>query len=178
MSPSKLTPRQVRWARRWMTLVFIGLMIFIIGVEPDLLGLDRSPVVGFVQVGVWLTGLALLLIGAFATVQVVRNNRPTSLRADIGLRLIATGYVVAATASMADFIGIGAQELPYVSFGPIQVMGLAAGVLISLLGVIFYWPRRKGPRVWPKFLRIPFPKFMRKRTASSETSEKEIASVD
>jgi hypothetical protein len=137
----KLTPRQVRWARRWMTLVIIGLFIFILGAEPDLIGMDRSPVVGFVQIGVWLSGLALLLVSAYAAVRVIRNSRPTSLRADIGVRLIGTGYVVAAAASLADFIGIGAQHMPTVSFGPLQVVGLIVGVLLSLVGLILYFPR-------------------------------------
>ncbi|MEK6588082.1 MAG: hypothetical protein AABY97_04500 [Chloroflexota bacterium] len=142
MSASPLTKKQVRWARRWMTLVLIGLFIFIIGIEPDLIGLDRSPVVGFVQIGVWLTGLAILLLGATLTVRVVRNSRPNSLRSEIGLRLIATGYVFAVAASFADFLGIGSHALPTIYFGPLQVIGLALGVLISLLGVILYWPSR------------------------------------
>ena len=137
-----LTRKQVRRARRWMTVVLLGLFIFIIGVRPSLIGMDRSPVVGFVQIGVWLTGLAILLLGAFATIRVVRNGMETSLRADIGIRLIATGYVIAAVASLADFIGVGAQRMPLIAFGPVQVIGLAIGVLVSLLGVILYWPPR------------------------------------
>jgi hypothetical protein len=123
--------------------VLLGLFIFLIGVRPNLIGMDRSPVVGFVQIGVWLTGLAILLIGAYATVRVVRNGLSTSLRADIGIRLIATGYVIAAVASLADFIGVGAQRMPLIAFGPVQVIGLAIGVFVSLLGVILYWPPRK-----------------------------------
>lgn len=141
-----LTPRQVRRARRWMTIVLLGLFIFVIGVQPDILGLNRSLTVGFVQIGVWLTGLAILLLASYATVRVVRNGKPTSLRADIGTRLLATGYVVAAVASLADFIGVGAQQMPYITFGPVQVIGLVTGVILSLLGVIFYWPRRKTTR--------------------------------
>ena len=131
MPSSQLTKRQVRWARRWMTFVLIGLFIFVIGVEPDLIGMDRSPVIGFVQVGVWMTGLAFVLSGSYAAVRVVRNHRPNSLRADIGMRLIATGYVVAAAASLADFIGIGAHQLPTVHFGPLQVIGLAVGIVLD-----------------------------------------------
>lgn len=176
MSSPQLTPRQVSWARRWMTLVLIGLFVFIIGVEPDLIGMDRSPVVGFVQVGVWLTGLALLLVGAYATVFVVRNGRPNSLRADIGLRLIATGYVLAAAASLADFIGLGAQSMPEVYFGPIQVLGLAVGVILSLLGVLLYWPRRERPREEgrPRVLpHIKLPK-LRRPKKSDETSREDV----
>ena len=137
-----LTHKQVRRARRWMTLVLFGLLFFLIGVQPDLIGMNRSQTVGFVQIGVWLFGLALILLGAYATVRVVRNGKPTSLLADIGLRLIATGYVVAATASLADFIGVGAQHMPNIFFGPVQMIGLVTGVVLSLLGVILYWPRR------------------------------------
>lgn len=137
-----LTPKQVRRARRWMTLVLIGLFLFLIGIQPDLIGMNRSQTVGFVQIGVWLFGLGIILLGAYATVRVVRNGKPTSLLADIGLRLIATGYVVAATASLADFIGVGAQRMPNIYFGPVQMIGLVTGVVLSLLGVILYWPRR------------------------------------
>jgi hypothetical protein len=126
-----------------MTLVLFGLLIFIIGVNPNILGLDRSPVVGFVQIGVWLTGLAVLLIGATLTIRVVRNNHPNSLRSEIGLRLIATGYVFSAAASFADFLGIGTHNLPAISYGPLQVGGLVFGVMVSLLGVVLYWPSRK-----------------------------------
>ena len=73
-----LTPRQVRRARRWMTIVLLGLFIFVIGVQPDILGLNRSLTVGFVQIGVWLTGLAILLLAAYATVRVVRNGKENS----------------------------------------------------------------------------------------------------
>ena len=123
-----------------MTLVLIGLFIFIIGVYPNLIGMDRSPVVGFVQIGVWLLGLGLLLIGATMSVRVIRNGYPNSLKSEVGLRLIATGYVFAVAASFADFLGIGSHTLPGISYGPLQVVGLALAVLISLLGVILYWP--------------------------------------
>ncbi|HSB91414.1 MAG TPA: hypothetical protein VLD63_15465 [Anaerolineales bacterium] len=128
-----------------MTLVLLGLLIFLIGVSPDLIGMDRSPVVGFVQVGVWLAGLALLLLAAYLTIRVVRNGRPHTLLADVGVRLIATGYVVAAAASLADFIGIGSHTLPGLVFGHLQVTGLIVGVLTSLLGVVLFWPRSAAP---------------------------------
>ena len=141
-----LNRRQVSWARRWMTLVLLGLFVFMLGINPGMIGMDYSPVVGFVQIGVWLTGLALLLLGASLTVRVVRNGRQSSLRSEIGLRLIATGYVFGVAASFADFLGIGAHRLPDIYFGPLQVFGLALGVVVSLLGVILYWPSRARRR--------------------------------
>jgi hypothetical protein len=103
--------------------------------------MDRSPVVGFVQVGVWLFGFALMCFGAYATLRIYRNKHPLSLRAEIGERLIATGYVVAAAASLADFIGIGSHEIPELIFGPIQIIGLVVGIVLALLGIFLYWPR-------------------------------------
>jgi hypothetical protein len=142
--PRYLRPAQIRWARRWMTVTFVGLFIFLIGLQPDLIGMDRSPVIGFIQVYVWLVGFAVLLIAAYATVRVVRNGKPNSLRADIGERLIATGYVVLAVASLADFIGVGAQRIPNITFGPVQQTGVYMGLLTCALGVFLYWPRGKA----------------------------------
>jgi len=126
-------------------MVLIGLFIFLIGIYPNLIGMDRSSVVGFVQIGVWLLGLGVLLLGATLAMKVIRNGHPTTLRSEVGLRLIATGYVLAVTASLADFLGIGSHALPGISYGPLQVFGLALGVMVSLLGVILYGPG-KGPQ--------------------------------
>jgi hypothetical protein len=147
--PSSLTPRQITWARRWMTLVVLGLLVFVVGINPDLIGMNRSRVIGFIQMGVWLSGLGVLLLGAVLTVRVVRNGRPMSLRAEVGTRLIATGYVISAAASLADFLAIGSHRLPWVYLGPLQVAGLAGGVLVSLLGVLLYWPRTPRPSTEP-----------------------------
>ena len=146
-----LTRTQTRLARLWMTVMLLGLLIFMVGVQPDLIGMNRSVTVGFVQIGVWLTGLAILLLAAYATVRVVRNGKPTSLRADIGIRLIATGYVVAAVGSLADFIGVGAHRMPVVHFGPFQVIGLILGVMLSMLGVILYMPWNKSTKIGEGF---------------------------
>ena len=149
MPNSQLSRFQAFWVRIWMSAVLVGLFLFVIGINPDVIGMDRSPVVGFVQVGVWLFGLALILFGAYAALRILRNKRPLSLRAEIGERLIATGYVVAAAASLADFLGIGSHKIPELIFGPIQIIGLVVGVVTAFIGIGLYWPRRqpktKGP---------------------------------
>jgi len=42
-----------------MVIAVVGFVIFIMGTSPELFGLDRSPVVGFVQITVFLFGLYL-----------------------------------------------------------------------------------------------------------------------
>jgi hypothetical protein len=133
---------QAFWVRIWMSSVLIGLFLFVIGIDPNIISMDRSPVVGFVQVGVWLFGLAMILFGAYAALRILRNKRSLTLRAEIGERLIATGYVVAAAASLADFIGIGSHKIPELIFGPIQIIGLVVGILTAFIGIGLYWPRR------------------------------------
>jgi hypothetical protein len=147
MPSPKLSRFQAFWVRIWMSSVLVGLFLFVLGINPNLINMDRSPVVGFVQVGVWLFGLALMCFGGYATLRIYRNKHPLSLRAEIGERLIATGYVVAAAASLADFIGIGSHEIPELIFGPLQIIGLIVGVVTALLGIILYWPRFRHEEV-------------------------------
>jgi len=142
VNPSdQLSHRQVRTASALAAMVLVGSLMFVLGVHPAFFGLDRSPVVGFVQMGVWLTGLAVVLLGAYGAARIVRNGRKHSLRSEIGLRLVASGYVLALAASLADFLGIGSHPLPKVYFGPIQVAGLVTGIVMSLTGLILYLPR-------------------------------------
>src|SRR3989304_8972825 len=84
-------PRQVRWVRRLMTVTLLGLLLFLIGLSPDLIGMNRSPAVGFVQVGVWLTGLAVSLLGAYAALRGGGNGRPTTPPTHVRVRLAAPG---------------------------------------------------------------------------------------
>lgn len=152
--PSQLSHRQIRTASALAVVVLVGSLMFLLGIHPAFFGLDRSPVVGFVQMGVWLTGLAVVLLGAYGAARIVRNGRKHSLRSEIGLRLVASGYVLALAASLADFLGIGSHPLPRVYFGPIQVAGLVTGIVMSLTGLILYLPRGRrepaGPAPNPK----------------------------
>ena len=145
MPPVILSRQVIRRFAIWMAIAVVGAGLFLLGINPDIIGMNRSRAVGFVQIGAWLLGLAVVLVGGFGAVRAIRQGRPTSLRADIGLRLIATGYVAAATASLADFIGIGSHFPPQIYFGPLQRLGLVVGIGTSLLGVVLYLPiPRKG----------------------------------
>ena len=44
-------------------ITITGFFIFIVGAKPGWLGWDRSPVVGFVQIAVFLVGLSIICMG-------------------------------------------------------------------------------------------------------------------
>ncbi len=49
--------------RSGLFLTLCGLLVFLVGARPAIFGLDRSPVVGFVQIAVFLVGMAIHLSG-------------------------------------------------------------------------------------------------------------------
>lgn len=136
------------WKRRARTgLVFtlIGLLIFLLGARPSIFGLDRSSVIGFVQISVFLVGLGIICIGGYTALTAVWGDTPTSIAADIGSRLVATGYVISVFAGMADIFGFGSQPLPKLPFfGPWQARGVEAGQLLIAIGFLMLLPIRFG----------------------------------
>jgi hypothetical protein len=130
--------------RLGLLVTFLGLAIFLIGAKPQWFNLDRSPVVGFVQISVFLVGLGIICTGGYICLAALWGNEEKSIAADIGLRLIATGYVVAVFAGMADVFGMGSQPLPGVPhFGPWQALGVVLGEIVILLGLLLLIPYRR-----------------------------------
>lgn len=133
-------PSRVR-IRCGLSLVLLGLLVFLIGARPSLFGLDRSPVVGFVQISVFLVGLAIMCIGGYITVMAFWRNGNRTIPADIGSRLVATGYVVAVFSGMADVFGFGTQLRPRVPFfGPWQAIGVQIGEALIAIGFLLLIP--------------------------------------
>ena len=127
--------------RMGLALVIAGQIIFILGADPGLFGLDRSPVPGFIQIAVLLVGLALICMGGFITLNALWNGRQKTIAADVGLRLVATGYVIAVAAGMADVFGFGTHILPAIPyFGPWQAVGVMIGEVIIAIGFIVMIP--------------------------------------
>ena len=127
--------------RMGLILTIIGLLIYILGVDPGLFGLDRSPVMGFVQISVFLVGLAMICLGGFITLNSLWNDREKTIAADIGYRLVSTGYVIAVVTGMADVFGIGSQTFPKIPhFGIWQVVGVILGVMTIAIGFILMIP--------------------------------------
>jgi hypothetical protein len=127
--------------RLGLIIVIIGFLVFLLGAEPSMFNMDRSPVVGFVQIAVFLVGLAMVCVGGYISLNGLWNGEPKTIAADIGLRLVSTGYVIAAISGMADIFGFGSQtfpELPY--FGPWQARGVMVGEIVIAIGFLLLIP--------------------------------------
>jgi len=127
--------------RTGLFVTLSGLFVFIVGAKPDWLGWDRSPVVGFVQIAVFLVGLAIICLGGYIGLLALWGNNQRSIAADIGLRLVSTGYVISVFAGMADVFGMGTHPLPNVPyFGPVQATGVVIGEIFIAVGFLLMIP--------------------------------------
>ena len=127
--------------RTGFLLTLFGLFVFMVGAKPAWFGWDRSPVVGFVQIVVFLLGLGLICLGGYVGLLALWRGRERSIAADIGLRLVSTGYIISVFAGMADIFGMGSHSLPQVPyFGPLQATGVLIGEIIIALGFLLMVP--------------------------------------
>ena len=131
--------------RMGLFITVAGFFIFIVGAKPDWLGWDRSPVVGFVQIAVFLVGLAIICIGGYIGLLALWGGNQRSIAADIGLRLVSTGYVISVFAGMADIFGMGTHPLPNVPyFGRIQAIGVVLGEIVIGVGFLLLIPYKQS----------------------------------
>lgn len=139
-----------RTSRRMQTglgITLLGLSMFIVGARPGWFGWDFSPVVGFVQIAVFLIGLAVICIGGYLSLACLWNHHGMTIAADIGLRMVCTGYVIAVFCGMADVFGFGSHPLPGVPyFGPLQALGVEVGQFFIGLGFILVIPYHRRPK--------------------------------
>ena len=121
--------------------VSLGMLIFAIGAKPNWFGWERTPIVGFIQIIVFLVGLALICIGGFVGLSALWGREQRSIIADIGLRLVATGYVISVFAGLADVFGMGTQAVPKTPyFGPWQAGGVLMGQFVIAIGFLMVIP--------------------------------------
>jgi hypothetical protein len=124
-----------------LVLTFIGFGMFLLGARPGMFGLDRSPVIGFVQIAVFLVGLGLMCIGGYLSLMAFWKDSTRSIAADFGLRFVSTGYVVAVFTGMADVFGFGSHPLPGVPyFGEWQAAGVVIGEMVIAIGFLLMMP--------------------------------------
>lgn len=138
----------IRRIRFGLFVTLLGLFVFLVGARPALFGWDRSSVVGFVQIAVFLVGLALISLGGYISLMTFWKNGSRTIAADIGIRFVSTGYVIAVFSGMADVFGMGTQKLGEVPFfGNLQSLGVQTGESIIAIGFL---------------LLIPFGRFLKK----------------
>jgi len=137
-------PYSRRRVRLGLVLTLIGFVVFLIGAQPSFFGLDRSPVVGFVQIAVFLVGLGVMCLGGYLSLMALWKDQQPTIAADIGLRMVATGYLIAVFAGMADVFGVGSHPLPGVPFfGEWQARGVQLGQAVIVIGFLLLIPYRR-----------------------------------
>jgi hypothetical protein len=131
-----------RWRiRSGLLTTLFGLIIFLGGARPAIFGLDRSPVVGFVQIAVLLVGLAIICLGGYVCLMAYWRNGNRTIPAEIGQRLVTTGYLIAVFSGMADVFGFGTQMWPKIPFfGPWQATGVQIGEAVIAIGFLLLIP--------------------------------------
>ena len=135
-----VTPR----LRMSVIITLVGLFIFAVGAKPDLFGWDRSPIVGFVQIIVFLIGLAFICLGGYIGLHSLWWGLERTIISDIGSRLVSTGYVFSVFSGLADIFGMGSHSFPQIPyFGPWQATGVLIGQGIIALGFLLMIPFRQ-----------------------------------
>jgi hypothetical protein len=152
-TPVETTPRTENAAlpriRVSVSITIIGLILFIIGAKPQLFGWDRASVVGFVQIAIFIIGLAFICLGGYMGLITLWWGYERTIVSEIGARLVGTGYIIAVFAGMADIFGMGSQSFPQTPyFGPWQATGVLVGQGIIALGFLLflpYHPKKSNP---------------------------------
>lgn len=126
-------------------LLLIGFLLFLLGAKPQIFGLDRSPVIGFVQIAVFLVGLGLICIGGYLSLAALWNGDPQTITSDIGQRLVATGFVISVACGMADVFGFGSEVAPNIpTFGMWQTIGVLVGEIVIGIGFLMLIPYQRS----------------------------------
>jgi hypothetical protein len=130
-----------RLARFGVALIVAGFFIFVIGIFPDIIRLNITSGFGVLQIITFLFGIGLMTLGGYVyTYATRRRDRERRLRHEVGVRLIATGYVLCIVSAIADVIGIGSHNIPEGApyFGLWQSGGVLLGVLVIVFGLFLY----------------------------------------
>ena len=129
-----------------ISLLLVGVILVAISLGAELLGLDLTPGFGLIQMLELLIGLTMLTVAGYIQIYAIRDQKtPRSLQADIGLRLGATGLVLAYVAGLSDLLGIGTHiqpDFPGPFIGPFQLIGIGLGILLVTGGMLLYFTSR------------------------------------
>lgn len=131
---------------------FIGFLLVVLGAKPEFFGMDRSPVIGFMQTATFLFGLGVIGVSGYFCLMSFWPKGYTTITADFGIRLLATGWLIAIFSGMADVFGFGSHPLPgLVFFGKLQAMGVEIGEMVMGIGlVMMMMPPHSSLRIKPE----------------------------
>lgn len=127
-------------------LLIIGIALVIGAIAAEVYDLSPTPGFGVLQTLAFLLGVTALTTAIYIH---LRASRPpdvtSSLQASIGMRLSATGLVLAYVSGFADLIRIGTHygpefDRPFI--GPLQLGGLLLGLLVLVAGMLLYYTSR------------------------------------
>jgi len=130
------------WVRFAIAVGLLGGIVLLIGLFPQLTGIEPTPGVGIVKISTILLGYSTFILGALIFVQsAFYPKRPHTLWQEIGVRLSLTGLVFSAFSAYADVLGYGSNppgpgQRPLL--GIYQATGLVGGFLIAALGVLIF----------------------------------------
>ena len=143
-SSDRFPPRRIQLG---LIIAVGGFLVFMVGARPELFLLDRSPVVGFIQIAVMLVGLAFICIGGYLSLVGLWKGKRLSIAAELGVRLISTGYVIAVFSGLADIFGLGSHPtpefIPY--FGEWQARGVQIAEGFIAIGMLMMLPYSQNP---------------------------------
>jgi len=122
--------------RLGLTFVFLGFIIFLIGLRPDLFGLDRGRSIGLIQIITILLGLGIMTWSGVIILRRLWNGNKKTIVGDFGSRVVATGFVICSFAALADAFGLGTNPVSNVLLGTLQSYGLMAGIAIVCVGFL------------------------------------------
>ncbi len=131
---------------------FFGFLSVILGAKPDFFGLDRSPVIGFIQIATFLVGLGIIAFSGYFCLMSFWPKGYTTITADFGIRLVATGWLIAVFSGMADVFGFGSHPMTgLIFFGKLQAMGVEIGEMFMGIGlVMMIMPPHSSLRIKPE----------------------------
>ncbi len=121
--------------------LLLGVLVFLAGIFPRLIGIATTPGMGIAQLVILLSGVALFTLGGYIYARNTRVPHPQPrLRESIGLRLMATGYVICVASGLADVLGIGTHSQPanFPVFGAWQAVGFGIGLVVIIVGILLY----------------------------------------
>jgi hypothetical protein len=123
-------------------IALLGMVLALIGLFPSTLGLDPTEGIGILQIGVTLSGFALLDWGAYIYAKATWfRGKSYTLGQTVGVRLTVTGLLFSAACGLADLLGFGSHPSSPTArplLGEWQAVGFVLGFVASAFGVVIF----------------------------------------